>query len=36
MANIIFLGTSNFAVPILKKIAKSGNKILAVFSQLFS
>ena len=33
MANIIFLGTSNFAVPILKKIAESDNKILTVFSQ---
>ena len=33
MTNIIFLGTSEFAVPILKKIVKSGIKVSMVFSQ---
>ena len=33
MTNIIFLGTSEFVVPILKKIVKSGIKVSMVFSQ---
>ena len=31
--NIIFMGTPEFSVPILKSIYKSKNKILAVYTQ---
>ncbi len=31
--NIIFMGTPDFAVPCLKAVAESGNKISAVFTQ---
>ena len=31
--NIIFMGTPNFAVPILKSINESEHNILAVYTQ---
>ena len=32
-SNIIFMGTSDFAVPILKSISESNHKIKAVYTQ---
>ena len=31
--NIIFMGTPNFAVPILKKLKESQHNIVAVYTQ---
>ena len=33
MNRIIFFGTPNFAIPILKNICKNNNKIISIFTQ---